>query len=265
MAGGMYGADVAQLRALGDQLDRFADDVERTMRTLGMAVTSTAQWQGPDAATFRQDWSGSHQPRMTSAVLALRSGARSVRANADQQEQTSAVDGGASGNGGRHEGVQPAPSTVGRPPLEDGLRPWRLRDIVDEPFLGVTGGVPLTWGQVIGFIPGVGTFASGLVLGENLADPNLSGWDKAGAAVGTLADSVGGALRSTGNPVAYGAGVAISTWVDVFEAASEADFSSSGIGMVFDEIARDPWGSAVAASEAVVGSLGDIADNFTWW
>jgi len=144
----------------------------------------------------------------------------------------------------------------------DGVRPYGLRELLAEPFLGVTEGVPLTWGHVVGFIPVVGTIASGIVLGEDLVDPSLSGGEKAYRTTGTVWEGVAGALRGSGHPIAYGVGVAMSQWHDVADAARDADFSLSGVSMVFDEVARDPWGSAVAASDAVVRSLGDIVDNF---
>lgn len=256
----MYGADVGQLRALCDRLEMVASDLERTGKVLSQDITTTTQWQGPDAGGFRGDWSGTHYPRITAAAAALRTAARAVRANADQQEGASAVDGSSAGNMG---GGGSAP-TASRPST-DGVRPVGFREMLDEPFLGVTGGVPLTWGQVIGFIPNVGTLASGIVLGENLADRSLSGGEKAYLATETGLEAVAGGLRGSGNPVAYGFGVAASQWLDVADAARKADFSSSGVAMVFNEVARDPWGSAVAASEAVVGSLGDIVDNFIPW
>jgi len=49
MAGGLYGADVAQLRTLGNRLDQAAAEIERAGRVLGQGITATTQWQGPDA------------------------------------------------------------------------------------------------------------------------------------------------------------------------------------------------------------------------
>ncbi len=94
MAGGYYGADVAQLRVLGERFDRSADEIERAGRALAHGITTTTQWQGPDASTFRGDWSGSHHPQLGAAVAALREAARQVRLNADQQQQASSADGG---------------------------------------------------------------------------------------------------------------------------------------------------------------------------
>lgn len=110
MAGGKYGADVAQLRALGDRLDRAADELERSGRVLSQGISPTMAWRGPDAGAFQGEWSGSHYPRLSSAVAALRSAARTVRRNADEQERTSAADPGAAGGAGS----SPSRTPVGR-------------------------------------------------------------------------------------------------------------------------------------------------------
>ncbi len=94
MAGGLYGADVAQLRALGARLDQAAAEIERAGRILAQDITTTTRWQGPDASVFRNLWSTSHHPQVASATAALRAAARTVRLNADQQEQASRADGG---------------------------------------------------------------------------------------------------------------------------------------------------------------------------
>lgn len=94
MASGLYGADVAQLRALGARLDQAAAEIERAGRVLAQDITTTTRWQGPDASLFRNLWSTSHHPQVASATAALRAAARTVRRNADQQEQASRADGG---------------------------------------------------------------------------------------------------------------------------------------------------------------------------
>lgn len=105
---GKYGADVAQLRALGDRLDRAAEEIERAGRVLTQSVIATTLWQGPDASLFRTLWTSSHHPRVTGAAAALRSAARAVRLNADQQEQASRDGGGAVGAGSARGPVRSA-------------------------------------------------------------------------------------------------------------------------------------------------------------
>lgn len=92
MAGGMYGADVAQLRALGHRFDLAADEIERCGRLVGQGVTTTVQWVGPSAAEFRAAWAGTHHPRVDGAVATLRNAAQKIRANAEEQQRTSSAE-----------------------------------------------------------------------------------------------------------------------------------------------------------------------------
>lgn len=96
---GMYGADVAQLRSLAQQFDRAADQLDTCRTSVGGSVR-ISPWQGPDAGRFRADWDSSHAGRIAAAASTLRTGARQLRTNADQQEQASAVDGAAGGGSG---------------------------------------------------------------------------------------------------------------------------------------------------------------------
>lgn len=92
----MYGADIAQLRALANQFDRNADQLDWIRGTVGTAIQISA-WQGPEAGRFRSQWSSDYASRITLAVRLLHDGANRLRANADGQERASAVDGGWSG------------------------------------------------------------------------------------------------------------------------------------------------------------------------
>lgn len=91
---GMHGADVAHLRTLASQFDRAAEQLDCCRTAVGGAVR-LSPWRGPDASRFRADWEGAHAGRVTAAAATLRTGAQQLRANAEQQEQASAVDAGA--------------------------------------------------------------------------------------------------------------------------------------------------------------------------
>lgn len=90
---GMYGADVAQLRALAAQFDRAADQLEHGRTAVGSAIRVSA-WVGPSATSFRSQWDSEHSVRIAHAARSLRDGAHKLRANAEDQERASAVDGG---------------------------------------------------------------------------------------------------------------------------------------------------------------------------
>lgn len=99
----MYGADVAQLRALAAQFDRTADQLDRGRMAVGNAIRISA-WVGPFATSFRVQWDSEHSLRIARATHLLRENAAKARANADAQERTSAVDGSSQGIGGAVSG-----------------------------------------------------------------------------------------------------------------------------------------------------------------
>jgi hypothetical protein len=93
--GGMYGADVEQLRALAAQFDRSADRLDADRVSVGNEIRVRA-WVGPVAVRFRAQWDSDHSRRVHDAAQRLRDAALSLRANADDQARTSAVGGGSS-------------------------------------------------------------------------------------------------------------------------------------------------------------------------
>lgn len=91
----MYGADVAELRALAAKVSAQADVLDGHMSHLSSQV-QTAPWSGPDREAFLAAWSGSHRPSGQRVVAALRDVSRLLEGNASAQERASAVDGGGS-------------------------------------------------------------------------------------------------------------------------------------------------------------------------
>lgn len=89
----MYGADVAQLRTLAGQFDRMASQLDSNRMTVGNAIQISA-WVGPVAVRFRHTWESDYSRRLHGAAERLRAAARLLRANADDQERTSAASGG---------------------------------------------------------------------------------------------------------------------------------------------------------------------------
>ena len=57
MAGGMWGANVEELRGLGQTLQQKADEIRTTMQNLNSQIQSVP-WEGPDAQQFK----GSDRP-----------------------------------------------------------------------------------------------------------------------------------------------------------------------------------------------------------
>ncbi|MBN9224044.1 MAG: hypothetical protein ABS63_06495 [Microbacterium sp. SCN 70-27] len=86
----MYGADLAQLRTLAARFDQMATKLDSDRMSVGNAIQIKA-WIGPVAVRFRHTWDSDHSRRLHNAAERLRAAARSLRANADDQERTSAA------------------------------------------------------------------------------------------------------------------------------------------------------------------------------
>jgi len=116
----MHGADIAQLRQLAAQFDAKAQALDANRMTVGNAIQVSA-WVGPVAVRFRHTWESDYSRKLHDAASRLRDAATSLRANADDQERTSAVDagGGVGGSGGgfvdhdaEHKELGPAPTST---------------------------------------------------------------------------------------------------------------------------------------------------------
>ena len=101
---GIYGADVAQLRALAAQFSQAADQLDRGRLQVGDGIRVSA-WVGPFAASFRLRWDSEHSLRIAAAARRLRDGAQVLRSNADEQDRASAAESG----GGRPSGTGSTP------------------------------------------------------------------------------------------------------------------------------------------------------------
>ncbi|MGN8025475.1 alpha/beta hydrolase [Microbacterium sp. 22242] len=91
---GIYGADVAQLRALAHQLDQHAQELDAHRMTVGNGIRISA-WIGPVAVRFRHQWDSDYSRRVHTAAATLRAAARALRRDADEQDRASAAEGGA--------------------------------------------------------------------------------------------------------------------------------------------------------------------------
>lgn len=96
---GMYGADVAQLRALGETLARGAGTLESMLGQVGSQVVE-APWFGPSGDQFVEEWHTQHASSLRGAIAALEDAGRKAIANADAQERTSNELGGGGSGGG---------------------------------------------------------------------------------------------------------------------------------------------------------------------
>jgi uncharacterized protein YukE len=98
---GVVGADADQLRSTAAQLARAADRLQGTLQHLTGSVTNAMSWRGPDAERFRSEWNGQSVHAIRFAIDSLRSGADTMRRNADEQVDASRASGGGGTGAGR--------------------------------------------------------------------------------------------------------------------------------------------------------------------
>ncbi|GAA4831817.1 hypothetical protein GCM10023221_04610 [Luteimicrobium xylanilyticum] len=86
---GIVGADVDELKQLGEQFAEASTRLERLRTTVSSSVRSSG-WAGPDADGFRSSWSG-HDAKIVAARDLLSHAGKTLVRNAEDQRRTSAV------------------------------------------------------------------------------------------------------------------------------------------------------------------------------
>ncbi|MCU1565436.1 MAG: hypothetical protein JWQ56_373 [Pseudarthrobacter sp.] len=109
---GIYGADVAQLRALGKQLSASSARLISTRTSLSREVQNSTSWKGSDAERFRSEWNATHSALLAKVIEALAGAGKAVALHADEQEKASSAGGGVVSGQVRTTGG--APTATGR-------------------------------------------------------------------------------------------------------------------------------------------------------
>ncbi|MFD6142942.1 hypothetical protein [Promicromonospora sp. NPDC060271] len=112
MSGSMYGADIEALRLLADKFDEGSGTLDTIVTVVEAATPQEDGWSGPDADSFRAEWTGSHLVKLRDTATALSDIASTVRANADAQETTSNEYNGGPGGGVEVAGENNRPGSV---------------------------------------------------------------------------------------------------------------------------------------------------------
>lgn len=99
MAAGMWGADVAGLRRLAQDVEGAAQSLTSLTANLSSVVASTG-WTGRDGDDFRGVWDGMCVGALRSCAATLTDAAGALRRDADQQDSASSGDGAGPGPGG---------------------------------------------------------------------------------------------------------------------------------------------------------------------
>ena len=129
---GMVGADPVELKGLGVEMVRAADDLERRRRRLSQLV-ATVNWKGPVADRLRSQFSGIPLGQLADL---LRQRGEALREQAREQDQASRASGGGAAGGPAVPGGQPGPG---------GLSPFTAEA------LRRAGIDPSTWRPELGF------------------------------------------------------------------------------------------------------------------
>jgi uncharacterized protein YukE len=260
-----YGADVAQLRSLSDQLARSAEQLDQIRSALTAQITTSTAWVGPDAERFRGEWTGQHRAVMDRCAAALREGATSLRRNAQEQETASAVDGGV-GAGGEAvlRAALEAVDAPGTASFEEQLRMFHEAFDDAKGFtlpMGVNGW-DLAWGalghveSLPGFIGGIGTVIDAVDYFADVIEGNLTVAEAVHGGVDIVADG----LKMF--PPTYLPGVAISAVNMAIEEAAEVDWSWDAFTSTVDYVANNPVDALAGAAEGLVSHAGKFLNIF---
>jgi hypothetical protein len=98
LAGGLYGANVAELRQLASKMRAAGQKLEGERRAFSARIAGTS-WPGPDGDRFRQDWKADHSRTLGAAVLFLKQAADELVRQANEQESASSGSGGSIARG----------------------------------------------------------------------------------------------------------------------------------------------------------------------
>lgn len=264
MTGGMYGADVEQLRSLAMKFEDSGSNLLDVIRTLDHQINSTGAWRGPDAERFRSDWNGRDKTALTNSANSLQQGASTLRRNGEEQERASA-GGGGSALGGGSSAHRASPTSAGLPVAAGGGA------VVDGPALIELyhnlrqlqfGGLTISDQALVaakiagtGMLDKVGTVAD---VADVIGYVHRGEW---GDAASVVSKTVGDSIKNIPGPVAYLSGTAINVWTDVFVQAGKSDWSAEGRSEVSNYMAQDPWGAADAAIGSVMNYLPTLVSD----
>jgi len=243
--GEMWGADLAELRALAREFDAASQTLDNTVSEV-TSMLSSVPWLGPSGDQFREEWDGHHAPSLRQASSGLAEARAAVERNADAQEQTSddyvggAIGGGLGGPGADGFGGATASGSA------DVDKNWAqsLVDVVGD----------ASWWATAG---GVGQF------GIDLASRVATGvWGVADSVPG-----VGGAIGAAGKffagaSIAFGAfqfgqGIGSGDYWMAGDGAITAGFGAAGL-LVAAGLVSNPVGWAILGA----GAAWAVADIF---
>lgn len=97
MAPGFYGADIEQLRSLSKQMGQAGSQLQNQELQINGLISSVA-WKGTDGERFRREWSSTLRPMLHKTSRSLDEVSKTLRTQANEQQQTSTQGGPGGGN-----------------------------------------------------------------------------------------------------------------------------------------------------------------------
>ncbi|GAA4529398.1 hypothetical protein GCM10023160_28560 [Brachybacterium paraconglomeratum] len=95
---GFWGADTEALRQVAGAFGGGGEQLDGLALRLGVLIDSLA-WSGPDAETFRAEWSGRVRPGLLERVARLQEQGRELEQHAGEQDDASVAGAGSAGAG----------------------------------------------------------------------------------------------------------------------------------------------------------------------
>ena len=89
---GFWGADTEALRRLSGSIGSGGEQLDDLAARLSVLIDSV-DWIGPDADTFRADWSGQVRPGLVECIVQLDERGRELDQHAEEQDEVSAAGG----------------------------------------------------------------------------------------------------------------------------------------------------------------------------
>jgi len=189
--GGLWGADVNQLRNLAESLQSASEQLVVTSSQVTALVDSATRWEGADAGQFRSEWSGTSVALLRGVSQTLADASQAVLRNAQQQYDTSTEGGSIPSPGVSAPGL---PTGPGGGPLGGGA--GGLQGSIWDVGQAAWGGVSMLLAGMKGWK--VGTALNGFLQASRLADVSDAAASASVFARGMVLDDAMGMLGGLG-------------------------------------------------------------------
>jgi len=226
---GIVGADVEELKQLGERFVEASTRLESLRTTVASSVRSSG-WHGPDADGFRSSWSG-HDAKIVAARDLLSAAAQTLSKNAEDQKQTSAVLVAAGAGAGAFAGVSASgTATASSGGSDGGDGTWEAKAERGD-LAGVQAGAEGSFGSDDG-LHGKGEAEAWA--GARDDESAHASWDGKNLNADAKAEAAAGAGASASGEIGYGKHLGVGGEADAFvggKAGAETTFAAGLSGI----------------------------------